>query len=235
MVKRVIFGDIHGHISSLKELYLKESPDEVIILGDYVDSSTIDSNKCRDCLEQVLELKQTHEKEHGKNSFILLLGNHELHYILPGERYSGFKYETQYLIYDLLKKAIMDHDIQIIFVDDINKTVYSHAGITKQWYDKYKFSSLENINNINNISDLDKFKFTGWNRYGNDPNNGPLWVRPSSLIDNLFDENWKQIIGHTHTKEPLVYDKVLVIDTMPNNYIIQELNNNREVISQIIT
>lgn len=234
MTKRVVFGDIHGHIQSLKELYHKEFPDEVIILGDYLDSFVNNAYKCNECLYQVLELKKEHENIHGKNTFNLLLGNHELHYLLPGERYSGYNLDTQFLSYDLLKDAVLNHNIQIVYVDDINKTVYSHAGITKTWYKSNNFCSLEEINNIENLSSLDKFKFRGSNFYGNDPKNGPLWVRPQSLLDDLFDKEWKQIVGHTHTKKPIEDNNVIFIDTLPNNYIIQELNDNRELISQII-
>ena len=107
-------------------------------------------------------------------------------------------------------------------------TIYSHAGISNTWFKYNDIKSLEDINKINKFSDLYKFKFSGFNFYGDDATQGPLWIRPNSLQKDMFTLNnftWNQIVGHTHTKKPLVFDNLTVIDTMPNYYIVQELDN----------
>lgn len=49
--------------------------------------------------------------------------------------------------------------------------------------------------------------------YGNDPLNGPLWVRPEALMSDMykdFDNDvhevtiWTQIVGHTTCKRPII-------------------------------
>ena len=43
MIKRIIIGDPHGRWVSFKNIYDKEQPNEVIVLGDYFDSFNIDA------------------------------------------------------------------------------------------------------------------------------------------------------------------------------------------------
>ena len=57
MRKRVIIGDIHGRYEAVKLIYDKEQPDDVILLGDYVDThDMISDDKQKDSLENLLTL-----------------------------------------------------------------------------------------------------------------------------------------------------------------------------------
>jgi predicted phosphodiesterase len=78
MEKRLILGDVHGHFGTIKYIYEEELPDKVIILGDYVDSFTVTPEDCVECLHNVLSLKERHESFKGKDSFIMLIGNHKI-------------------------------------------------------------------------------------------------------------------------------------------------------------
>lgn len=229
MVKRAIFGDIHGHYDSFYELYKKENPDEVILLGDYVDSFTKTPKECQQCLMNLLDLKKQHNEEGGK--FIMLLGNHDFHYIFSGEYYSGYKIETQQLCGNILKSAVIeDKDIIPIYVD--NNIIFSHAGVTNTWMTLHNLK-LEDVNKIDSMRDLHKFRFTGWNMYGDDPKNSPIWVRPNSLTNDMYGD-YKQIVGHTHTYTPLTDLNFIAIDTMPNYYIVQELEDSKVINETII-
>ena len=42
-MKRIVIGDPHGRWGYIKQIYDKEQPDEVIILGDYFDSFDVDN------------------------------------------------------------------------------------------------------------------------------------------------------------------------------------------------
>ena len=225
MKKRLVCGDIHGHFDTFLEIYNEENPDDIILLGDYVDSFTKSPKECYDCLTNILFLKENHKK----GEFIMLLGNHDFHYLPISERYSGYKIETKELCSHILFDNIYnDKTIKIIYIDKLNNTIYSHAGISNTWFKYNNIKSLEDINKINKFSDLYKFKFSGFNFYGDDATQGPLWIRPNSLQKDMFSLNnftWNQIVGHTHTKKPLVFDNLTVIDTMPNYYIVQELDN----------
>ena len=76
MRKRVIIGDIHGRYEAVKLIYDKEQPDDVILLGDYVDThDMISDDKQKDSLENLLLLKYSHDK----GEFVMLIGNHDFH------------------------------------------------------------------------------------------------------------------------------------------------------------
>lgn len=160
-----------------------------------------------------------------------------MHYILPGEHYSGYKLETQSIVYDTLAEDVLNGIIQMIYIDNINRTIYSHAGISNVWFNNKKYKSLEEINHLNSILDLGNFRFTGFDMTGNDPRNGPLWIRPESLLFNMYQDEegeWKQIVGHTHSLKPIEQDNLIVIDTMPKYYIVQELDEYGKLIHQNI-
>lgn len=227
-MKRCIFGDLHGHYDSFFKLYAKEEPDEVILLGDYLDSFTINSQGCANCLNSILKLKEDHEKHSGK--FIILLGNHELHYVLPGEYYSGHKLETQGLVYKVLSESILNGTIQPIYFED--NTIYSHAGITNTWMDNNGLESLEEVNKVESILDLGKFRFTGFNRYGDSVESGPMWVRPKSLTKDHY-QNYTQIVGHTPMKQSMQIDNLYFIDCMPRQYIIETIEDGKCIERQI--
>ena len=223
MIKRLILGDVHTHLNTIQDIYYKEDPDEVIILGDYVDGFGKTPEDSLNCLKGVLELQKLH-RESKPGPFILLLGNHELHYLLSGEKYSGYNLRTESLCRDILKENLLNNNIQIIKIDRTNNIIFSHAGITNSWYEKWNYDHLEDINDIKSIEDLDSLRFTGHNMYGDDPYNGPLWVRPNSLCSDPL-EGWNQIVGHTHYEYITESKGITFIDTLPSQYIVQYIVN----------
>ena len=46
--------------------------------------------------------------------------------------------------------------------------------------------------------------------------------------------DYKQIVGHTHTYTPLTDLNFIAIDTMPNYYIVQELEDSKVINETII-
>ena len=106
-----------------------------------------------------------------------------------------------------------------------------------------------------------KFTYKGsGDMYGNTIYASPIWCRPCSLNeDSLINKDGKkmiQIVGHTHNQTPICYDfnghemptqdndgiklvnehfedvKIYVIDTMPNYYIVEELDVNRKLVKR---
>ena len=228
MIKRIVLGDMHGHIDHVKDIYDYEKPDEVIMLGDYLDSGSVLLKDQYKAFDELIKMKENHK---DPNKFILLIGNHDFHYIFNGEYYSGYKIETQQLCGNILKSAVIeDKDIIPIYVD--NNIIFSHAGVTNTWMTLHNLK-LEDVNKIDSMRDLHKFRFTGWNMYGDDPKNSPIWVRPNSLISDMYGD-YKQIVGHTHTYTPLTDLNFIAIDTMPNYYIVQELEDSKVINETII-
>lgn len=207
--KRLILGDIHGHLDTAKAVYERENPDDVIILGDYFDSFHGTDKEILDCFKTLLEMKHSHEKS-GHGLFTLLIGNHDFQYIDMSERYSGrrksYEIEAHVLLTDNLERG----NLQWYVIDDMNRTVYSHAGIMNAWLSENRLF-INDLHDLENI-DMSKYKFThrgGDSGYGDGPFASPIWVRPSTLIYDMYKDNsgwtWTQIVGHTNRKMPSIY------------------------------
>ena len=257
--KRLVIGDIHGHLEPFKSIYEKEDPDDVIILGDYFDSFHGTDNDIIDCFKEILKMK----KNHKKGEFILLIGNHDFHYMDLSESYSGKRKSYMFTVSNMLDRCLEKKQLQYVYVDNINKTVYSHAGIMNKWLNENRLfiSKLEDLNDI----DSRKFRFTfrgGDTGYGDGPYASPIWVRPGTLLNDMYEDldghMWTQIVGHTHGKaiiwtynhdcfkgchtyrsvsenneyavDPILY----VIDSLPNYYIVEELNDEGVLITREI-
>jgi predicted MPP superfamily phosphohydrolase len=79
-MKRIVIGDPHGRWNFVKQIYDKEQPEEVIILGDYFDSFNIDVYAQRESYEHIIELRKEHLKKYHRG-FVMLIGNHDMHYM----------------------------------------------------------------------------------------------------------------------------------------------------------
>lgn len=202
--KRLVIGDIHGHIEPFKTIYEKEDPDDVIILGDYFDSFHGSDEEIINCFKTIVKMK----KNHTKGEFVMLIGNHDFHYMDLSEHYSGKRKS-----YELAVSTLLDNErenLQYFYIDDINKTVYSHAGIMNAWLSENRLF----INDLHDLENIDesKFKFTfrgGDSGFGDGPYASPIWVRPSTLVEDMYkDESgwiWTQIVGHTSSKTSRIY------------------------------
>ena len=222
-MKTVVIGDVHCHTSWKKVLEQNKDADKVIFLGDYYDTfDTALRAKADDNFNEILDLKR---KEPDK--YVILLGNHDYHYLLNSsdERYSGFSNNSCYSANKILRKAVEENLIQVLYIQD--KIIFSHAGVSKYW--------LKEVAGLNNPDEVTiegmlnypyalSFNFLkGYNSYGDTISQSPIWIRPSSLIKDKLD-GFDQIVGHTPSKCPICCDlaginKVWIVDTMPNYYL----------------
>lgn len=255
--KRLVIGDIHGHIEPFKTIYESEDPDDVIILGDYFDNFNGTDAEIIDCFKEILKM----QKAHKKGEFIMLIGNHDFQYIYLTETYSGKRKSYEISVSMMLDKCIEKHQMQYVYVDRINKTVYSHAGITNNWISENRIFT----DDLNDLNDLDprKYAFTyrgGDSGYGDGPYASPIWVRPSTLENDMYIDmcrsKWTQIVGHTHyDKAKIVFDDgtfikgchvwnnidpynqinapiLYVMDSLPNYYMVEEIATDGEIMKR---
>ena len=259
-MKRLVLGDIHGHWDAIKAIYDLESPDGVIILGDYFDNFHGSDDSIYECYQNILDLRGEHLAL-KKGDFKMLIGNHDFHYNHWFEKCSGYRSSMAARNAVILNGVESSH-LQFVYIDNVNHTIYSHAGVTNTWLresfgQRYDKESYKFINEINHHA----FKFTykgGSDYYGNSIYQSPIWVRPESLNqDSLVDENGKaftQIVGHTSCKFPICYNwggyemhgdldtinrnwddiKICVLDTMPCYYLVEELDDNGQIIKREI-
>ena len=218
---RIVVGDIHGDLSVFNKIYEKEKEAagnevfEVMLLGDYFDTHKgIKYEQQIESFKYLLDLQKKHLKEHG--DFIMLIGNHDFQYLDDSgtEHYSGYNPATYAVTHPLLMQARNKHKLKFAEVDIVNRTIYSHAGVTNTWL--HERGKIDNPVNLIDVLPYHLFKFTygsHFDCYGNDPLNSPIWVRPGSLIPDMYKDidmetkqetTWTQIVGHTPCMHPIV-------------------------------
>jgi len=196
MNKIIIIGDIHGR-TIWEQIISKESDlDLVIFLGDYFDSSgfvlPID--------EYANFMKIVKYKDDNPDKVVLLIGNHDLHYIDNTQQCSGYSTEIKRLLGNFISSLIEDNTLQASkFLASI---LFVHAGISNTWL---KDNGLKlDETQINNYlkTNPEQFDFQSKNGFadasGNDIFQSPLWIRPESLLKDSVDDVI-QIVGHTRT------------------------------------
>lgn len=191
-MKIIAIGDIHGRYL-WKEIVEKEKDTDVFVfVGDYFD--THEDISSQDQLRNFLEIINL--KVVDPDKFILLLGNHDFHYLNTDDRYSGYNQNAAALNKIALEKEINEDKLQICY--QVNGLLFSHAGFTKTWCSRFNIdiANIENEVNILFKNDLSAFKFAGTNPYGDSTESSPIWVRPRSLTHDRID-GYKQIVGHT--------------------------------------
>lgn len=210
-MKTIIIGDIHG--KDVWQTFVKEEFDRVIFVGDYFDSFTIKAPAQLENFENIMQFKRENQ---GK--VITLLGNHDFHYTdFCESRYSGYQHNHSVDIREAVKKHLDEFQICYQFED----ILVSHAGITKTFL-KEKKTTVDNLNNDFKLRP-EIFNFCGFNMYGDDITQGPLWVRPKSLlIDKVA--GYEQVVGHTRYTNIETGDGVTFIDcldTQPKCLVIE--------------
>ena len=199
-MKTIIISDIHG-ISLWKDILNEQDNwNKVIFLGDYLDSFNIPGMKQLENLMDIIEFKKTN---HDK--VILLWGNHEHHYRkeCQHEIYSGYQtgIDNQFtFVLDDYK-----HLFQIAYQQD--NYLFSHAGISDEWCNhSFGYWHVDNIvNRVNELYQYQPYHFhlqPGQSHCGQETYQGPLWIRPSSLMkankQSDIKKKYIQIVGHTH-------------------------------------
>ncbi len=176
----IVIPDIHG--KDVWKQIVENKADLYIFLGDYFDSFTHTAEQQIENFNEIVEFSKSHNA-------VMLKGNHDQHYFPHcSQRYSGFQQKACFMIRHTLSMA----DLKICHIE--GNYIFSHAGVTKTFL-------LENDISVHDISEYYKyrpsaFEHQGPNPYGDSINEGPLWVRPKSLIKDKID-GYIQVVGHT--------------------------------------
>ena len=195
----MVIGDIHGR-SIWKSIVQKENPDRVIFVGDYFDSFDIPG------LDQIYNFKEIiyYKESNTQVEVILLIGNHDYHYF-PDVGYNGTSgYQTG--IAPNIIQALQENRHYLQMAYQMGEFVFTHAGISSQFMDEVFGTNGWKVDTLaEDLNELFKYKpkafeFSGKNPYGDDPEQGPLWIRPKSLMKINRDTLRKkiiQVVGHT--------------------------------------
>ena len=236
-MKTIIIGDIHGHDLWKQVINQEQDADRFIFVGDYFDSFSIPGLIQMQNFKNIVEFKTTSNKE-----VIMLVGNHDFHYLPEiGENgTSGYQPRMAVSISHLINEN-RDHLQMAYQFDDI---LVTHAGVSSEWLDDMII--MWDVPNLAMyINDLFKYqplkleyrqykqvgdKVYGVSGYGDETFQGPLWIRPRSLMKanrNTLKNEIRQVVGHTPYKQIDINGhatggRYYFIDTMPREYLIVE-------------
>jgi hypothetical protein len=199
-------GDLHGR-DIWKNIctpeYIETNKlNKIVFLGDYVDSFDISYNKQLSNLRDLINFKLK-----NNNLVELLIGNHDIQYLLTKEKIdlvkcSGFQ-EKYYSDYHNIFKNYKD---LFTIAYQYKNYLFSHAGIHKGWYN-YRF--IKYVKDHEMISTALNREFRnenevlfdcGFIRGGRQKVGGILWADKKETSKKPLI-GYHQIIGHTIVSE----------------------------------
>ena len=154
MKKRLILGDIHGHIDFVKQIYEFEIPTDVIILGDYCDSFNLTPKDIAYCFDELLILKSN--DKHGEVH--LIIGNHDKHNLKdPNFRKCFVEIKDMLDIMDNGRRVIMCH-YPMIEWDGYFRGSYLVYGHIHNNVSNYAYKCMKELDNALNAGiDINQF------------------------------------------------------------------------------
>ena len=219
----VALGDTHGRVI-WKEIVAKEKDaDKIVFIGDYFDThhAGVSGNKQLVNFKEIVAFKRA-----NPDQVVLLFGNHDYHYLRGmasrGEVYSGYQAGYAHDFLEAIEDALKDDSVQMCWVHD--KYVFSHAGFTKTWCDRVLGNDDVRGEQLQTaVNDMFKFQplnfgfmmGDNYSQSGNDKTQGPIWVRPQSLVPDMVDDI-VCVVGHTTVKEMGITEmyNIILIDCL---------------------
>ena len=135
MTDTIIIPDIHGRDFWRWTVAQRKEEDTLIFLGDYLDPYENEWIYWSDAYKGLLDIIAL--KRENPEKVVLLLGNHDLHYLFPnlrGSRYNEYQAEK-------IRKTFEDNMdcFQMAAECKIDERRYllTHAGVNKAWVQKY--------------------------------------------------------------------------------------------------
>jgi predicted MPP superfamily phosphohydrolase len=194
-------GDIHGRTDWKKidvNLY-----DLIVFVGDYVDSFYVSDVEMLSNLKDIIQLKLDYP-----DKVVLLLGNHDIQYFFLNEGYGCSGYRPT--MASVLSYLFKENKGLFKAAHQVGNTIWSHAGISKGWYDwnkdkidevAAKFETKDLAETLNNMLKMNRnyngvLHQVGRKRGGRYQFGGITWAdRDETKNDYL--EGYHQIVGHT--------------------------------------
>ena len=203
-MKILINPDIHGRVFWKYSIEHKDEFDKIIFLGDYLDAYSPDLLlKEEDNFKEIIQFKKD-----NPDKVILLLGNHDCHYIndkiYEASRYNSFKHDSY-------QKLFLDNidSFQLIYIYD--KYLFSHAGVYQKWMDLNKLTLKDLLD-----CDLDKLsKSLNWIDYfrgGFYDVGSCIWADIRDSGTEKLLKGYYHIFGHTQLKFNLSTSELSCLD-----------------------
>ena len=197
MKNTIAIGDIHGR-TSWKDIVRQHPDDRIVFMGDYFDPyEDLTPHELVDNFLEIVELKKQRPDD-----VILLLGNHDMHYLdtdFPG----GSRYDV--MNEQVFTSLLMSHFSLFQYAYQEGKTIYTHAGMSNAWFEK-DFNGILNpkegepsiADQLNDPTDEQRKAMyqVGAVRGGHSETGGIFWAdRMETEFDPL--KGYHQVAGHS--------------------------------------
>lgn len=208
MSKILIVPDVHGRAFWHRAMELVDQVDQIVFLGDYLDPYSHEGISFDLALEEfnkILEFKKEYP-----DLITLLVGNHDMHYIIKD--FMDCSRRNTDMLDQLHKLYNSNLDLfNLIHIED--DWLFSHGGVYKGWMDKYEFA-LEDLNlktflgsHWPALEDLSMYR-GGYNFVGS-----CVWADIRESLKNELFPGYKQVVGHTQLNDkPYITDKIVCVD-----------------------
>lgn len=173
----LVVGDLHGQYELVS--WALSGPWNVVFMGDYLDSFDRPTN------DQLFTLKEVLSAVGNEPSRVrALMGNHELSYLEPNMRASGYTVALASHLYPYLH--IM-REVLLPFTW-VGGRLLSHAGVSQALLDSEGVSLYQYLDN-------GEYEQIGYSRGGSRPVGGLYWCDWFREFDPIPD--LKQVVGHS--------------------------------------
>ena len=112
--------------------------DRIVFVGDYCDSFRVGNEMILKNLKDILYFKKA-----LTNKVVVLLGNHDVQYMIPNQICTGFRSEMSFDLQELLRE---NRDLlKVAHFEKSNgkKWLWTHAGVTTGWLKEAKSDLLK--------------------------------------------------------------------------------------------
>ena len=208
MSKILIVPDVHGRAFWHRAMELVDQVDQIVFLGDYLDPYSHEGISFDLALEEfnkILEFKKEYP-----DLIMLLVGNHDMHYIIKD--FMDCSRRNTDMLDQLHKLYNSNLDLfNLIHIED--DWLFSHGGVYKGWMDKYEFT-LDDLNlktflgsHWPALEDLSMYR-GGYNYVGS-----CVWADIRESLKNELFSGYKQVVGHTQLNDkPYITDNIVCVD-----------------------
>lgn len=241
----LIIPDVHGRNFWRKPASHIDQYGKVIFLGDYLDPypyEHISFEKALAEFKDIIELKRSHP-----DKVVLLLGNHDIHYLWPKHTDRCRRNEELLDVVQLIFKKNLNL-FSIVHEETIFEELhlFSHAGITKGWleqniqhipaqfhdcitgvfdhehYDKIQISAFCDWLNEHVHHDVPGILADiGYTRGGYHNNGSIVWADMSEHNTSPLDYAY-QIFGHTQSPDPTITAQYTCLDCREPYVLLEE-------------
>lgn len=195
MNKIIAIGDVHGS-TKWRDIVNGNKDSRIVFWGDYLDPyGTYDAGEILDNLIAIIDFKRN-----NMDSVVLLLGNHDLHYI-SSEAEPCTRFDIH--LADKAESLFMENIRLFQYAYQMNNIIFTHAGISHRWFEKnFKGNISHNIaDQLNNPDDeqIEALFCVGEARGGESGRIGGIfWADRFELKDPLH--GFTQVVGHNRVQ-----------------------------------